>query len=207
MKTNGPKRRRLWRTLLALAVAALMIVPYLAARGGPRLALAIDDRHAAPAYALARLTVYPHDGFDSMYPDGVGYEIMQRQVLSHPSGLLYALGWQDEAGQSCLANAFVEAVWDSFGGWKGRGAWGHCSALQYTAWVTGKGEYDGLAVANGLSGAAALVMVSWRTGETTYARPINGVFMSVLHRHAARAARVDFLDSSGALLHSIEPYG
>ena len=140
-------------------------------------------------------------------PERTGVEIRQRQVLRLPPGVLYTLGWHDETGQACIAVAFVEAMRDSFGGWKGRGAWGHCSTHDYSAWVTGRGEYQGFAVANGLSGAAELVRVSWLNGETTYARPVNGVFMSVLDRHGVRAGRVEFLDSAGQLLHSVAPYG
>ena len=153
------------------------------------------------------MTVYPHGGFSPLNPEEYGYEILQHRVLGHPSGILYALGWRDGTGNACIANAFVEKIWDSFGGWKGRGAWGHCSASDYSAWVSGHGEYQGMSVATGLSGAAALVKISWLDGDVTFAQPINGAYMSVLFRHGARASKVEFLDSAGRLLERLQPYG
>lgn len=199
---------RLRGVLLALTFAAMLAVaPYLAMRALTGLVPAIDGRHESADAALEALPVYPHGGFSTLNPQDFGYEVRQRQVLRHPAGMLYALGWRDESGQSCIAVAFVEAMRDSFGGWKGRGAWGHCSALNLSSWVTGNGEFQGFSVANGLSGAAELVRVTWRNGERTTTRPVNGVYMSVSDRHGARAVRVDFFYSTGDRLHSLTPFG
>lgn len=201
-----------WRTWLRRMLPLLALIglwttlPYAAVRTGTSLFMRLDGRHSSAESALDRLTVMPHDGFKPMYPDRHGYEILQRQVLKYPAGILYALGWRDSVGQTCMANVFIEKIRDMFEGWKRRGAWGHCSAQDQTAWVTGFGEYDGFSVANGLSGDAALVKVTWRAGNITYKRPINGVYMSVLDRDGARASLVEFLDATGALQHSIKPY-
>ena len=203
-------KKWLKRILLAVfIVAVLAVTPYLGLRAFVELVRAFDDRHASPQAALSALEVFPHGGFTALIDDDVDYEILQRQVLRYasPSGILYALGWRDEAGKTCIANAFVERIWDTFGGWKGRGAWGHCSLRAYTAWVSGRGEYSGFSVASGLSGNATLVKVTWRTGDITFTRPVNGSYMSVLDRHGARASRVEFFDASGELLDSIKPYG
>ncbi|MCY3832845.1 MAG: hypothetical protein OXG85_07490 [Chloroflexi bacterium] len=208
MKGRAGWRRWSRRILLALLIAvAVMATPFFALRLMGRLALALDGRQAKAEDALRSLTVYPHGGFSALKPEDYGYEILQRQVLRHPSGLLYALGWRDGAGKACIANAFVEKIWDSFGGWKGRGAWGHCSVSDYSAWISGHGEYQGLSVTTGLSGAAALVKVTWLTGDVTFVQPINGAYMSVLFRHGARASTVEFLDVAGSVLASIQPYG
>lgn len=194
-----------------LLVAALFIAsitaPYFVARGAIEIARAFDGRSAAAEQALARLAIYPHGGFRALKTEDLEIAIAQRQVLRYPPGILYALRWADAKGRDCIANAFVEKIPDNFAGWKGRGAWSHCSARDYTAWVSGRGEYRGFSVANGLSGNAALVKVAWRTGEVTFALPVNGVYMSVLDRDGARAILVEFLDASGALLHSHKPYG
>lgn len=207
------KATRRWAKLLRgiLLVAALFIAlitaPYFVARGAIEIARAYDGRSASAEQALARLVVYPHGGYRALKTDDVEFAIAQRQILRYPPGILYALSWADAKGRDCIANAFVEKIQDNFAGWKGRGAWGHCSARDYTAWVSGRGEYRGFSVANGLSGDAALVKVTWQTGEYTFALPVNGVYMSVLDRDGARASLVEFLDASGALLHSVKPYG
>ena len=193
-------KKWLRRVSLALVIfAVLSVTPYFAVRAFVELVRAFDDRSASPQEALSSLTIYPHGGFTTLIPEGVDYEILQRQVLRYasPSGILYGLGWQDEDGESCFATAFVERMTDSFGGWTGRGAFGHCNTLDYTGWVSGAGEYRGFSVANGLSGDAALVKVTWLNNEVTFAQPINGAYMSVLDRHAARASRVEFFNAAG----------
>ena len=210
MMAKNSLKKWLKRILVAVAlVAALSVTPYFGIRAFGEMVRAIDGRYASPQEALSALTVYPHGGFTALISDAVDYEILQRQVLRYASnsGILYALGWQDESGKTCIANAFVERIRDSYAGWKGRGAWGHCRSLDYTGWVSGRGEYHSLSVANGLSREAALVKVSWYSGDTTFTWPINGVYMSSLDRHGVRASKVEFLDDTGRVLHSLEPYG
>ena len=195
--------------IIGIVFAALSLAPYLGVRAFFELARAFDGRYAEPEQALSTLTVYPHGGFTPLLADDVDYQILQRQLLRYslPSGIVYGLGWADESGETCIANAFVERMTDSFAGWKGRGAWGHCTSLRYSAWVSGLGEYRGLSVVSGFSGEAALVRVSWRSGEVTYAQPIKGVYMTVLDRHAARADRVEFFAASGERMESLKPFG
>ena len=203
-------KRWLRRISLALAIfAVLSLTPYFGVRAFVELVRAFDDSSASPHEALSSLTIYPHGGFTTLIPEEVEYKIVQRQVLRYasPSGILYGLGWEDEDGRACFATAFVERMTDSFRGWKGRGAWGHCNTLDYTGWVSGAGEYRGFSVANGLSGDAALVKVTWRNSEVTFAQPINGAYMSVLDRHAARASRLEFFNAAGDRIESIKPYG
>lgn len=206
------KAKRRWAKWLRgiLLVAALFIAlitaPYFIARGTIEIARAYDGRSASAEQALARLVVYPHGGYRALKTDDVEFAIAQRQILRYPPGILYALSWADTKGRDCIANAFVEKIQDSFAGWKGRGAWGHCSASDYSAWISGRGEYVGMSVASGLSGAAALVKVAWLSGDVTFVQPINGAYMSVLFRHGARASKVEFLTASGELLASIQPY-
>jgi len=206
----GNSGGRTWSRLLLLVVAIVGLstaVPYFAVRAGTSLLMRYDGRYASAEDTLANLVVYPHDDFKTLNPDEHDYEIVQRQILKYPSGILYLLRWREGAGRTCLANAFVEQIRDVLGGWKRRGAWGHCSAKDRTAWVTGFGEYEGFSVANGLSGEAALVKVTWRSGNVTYTRPLNGSYMSVLDRDGAHAIRVDFLGASGELMQSIKPLG
>ena len=116
-------KKWLRRISLALVIFALLsVTPYFAVRAFVELVRAFDDRSASPQEALSSLTIYPHGGFTTLIPEGVDYEIMQRQVLRYasPSGILYGLGWQDEDGESCFATAFVERMTDTFGGWTGR---------------------------------------------------------------------------------------
>ena len=189
--------------------AALSVAPYFGVRAFFEFARAIDGRTTTPEEALSALTVYPHGGFKPLLSADRDFEILQRQVLRYadPTGLLYGLAWVDDSGRKCSANAFVERISDRFAGWKGRGAWGHCSALPYSAWVSGHGEYRGLSVVSGLSGQAARVKVTWRSGEATYVQSIKGTYLAALDRHAARADRVEFFAASGELLESIRPYG
>ncbi len=204
MMAPGGGRTWLRRMPLALCIVVFWAaLPFIAVRAGISLLMRIDGRHAFAEQALSSRRMNAQDSFGFLHPAAHGYAILQRQVLRHPAGILYAIAWEEGDGHVCVSNAFVERIRDVLGGWKGREARGHCIARDYSAGVAGAGEYDGFSVASGLSGDAALVKVTWRTGDVTYTRPIGGAFMAALERHGAQAAAVEFLAASGDLLHSI----
>ena len=205
MKAQTSRKARLTHllrgTLFAvLLLAALLAAPYLGVRAFIELARAVDGRSASPREALSRLAIYPENGYSALLPANGDSKILQRHVLSHPAGILYVLGWEDEAGKSCVAVAFVEKTRDAFEGWKGRRAGGHCSRFATSVRVRRAGEFGGYSLVYGLSGQAALVKIAWLGGDSARVMPINGAYLAVLGRFGANASRVDFLDANGALI-------
>ncbi len=216
-----------WLRRIVLLGALIVALPFAVYFGGKivnRLVLAIDGRSPSPQGALAGMTIY--SAFGRKLPGSDSYTIAQRQVLEYPPGILYALKWTEATGRSCLATAFAQEIWDNFGGWKPQGAYGRCdqrrnsrpaaskrpadnrpsvrprsAVSSRSVWVNGWNRYHGFTVAYGLADDAALVEVAWRDGSVTRAKPINGVFMSVLDRTAAAVRSVRFYDKYGVVIY------
>ena len=187
---------------------ALPLAIHLGAKVANGVFLRLDGRSASVQGALVGLHAQMKPDVPSAenvwrtpLPAG-SYVVSQRQVVQYPAGILYALNWTDSSGMKCLATAFVEEMWDNFGGWKQRGAYGRCSQRKNAVWVNGWNEINGFTVAYGLVENAALVEVTWHDGSVTRAKPIDGSFMSVLDRQFASVQRVDFFDDAGEVVYT-----
>lgn len=205
MKAQTSRKTRLTRLLRGLLfavvlLAALIAAPFLGVRAFIELARAVDGRSASPREALSTLAVYPENGYSALLPAIGESEILQRHVLSHPAGILYVIGWKDEAGKSCAGLAFVEKMHDTFEGWKGQRARGHCSRFATSVRVSRARELGGYSLVYGLSGSAAMVKVAWLGGDSARVTPVNGAYLAILGRFGAKVNRFEFLDANGVVI-------
>ncbi len=166
------------------------------------------NRHPSPDEVL--LAPNSDSGGSSAMDSGPGgippaptYTILQRQIVydTHDA-ILYLYSWTHQ-GQTCLAVREASQARDIFGGWFGFTLSTNCEAHRYTSAVTMEWKRD-LQVVFGFSGDAERVEIEFEDKTVSIARSLNNTYMLVVRKEAwTRVERVSFLDSEGAILHTL----
>ncbi len=201
------KPKRMLRHVVGAAVAAIAVMAAVFSV----LAFKTITAHRSPDVSSALLALHNSDSAGSaaisMDTDGrpttPAYTILQQQVVYDTNAILYLYTWEYR-GETCLAIREVREAQDVFGGWFAFTLSRHCDdSRQYALYTDQLGWKPGLFVVYGISDDAKLVDIQWQDGAASAVRAINSSYMLLTRRENAEVARADFVDSNGAILHSL----